>query len=141
MRWNFKKIAVISAILEKSQKCEEKFNNIVSRFIGSIRGRIEILFEEGISVISITVTGTLEKINGLIGKLGNVPGVVVKTAILKELDTHMCGIGSFIPHKDTPLAKKKGGTLEKTIIMLALIRLMLPKVFLPATTALGSIDS
>ena len=44
----------------------------------------------------------------------------------------MCGIGPFIPHKDTPLAKKKGGTLEKT---------MLPKVFLPATTALGSIDS
>ena len=53
----------------------------------------------------------------------------------------MCGIGPFIPHKDTPLAKKKGGTLEKTIIMLALIRLMLPKVFLPATTALSSIDS
>lgn len=49
----------------------------------------------------------------------------------------MCGIGPFIPHKDTPLAKKKGGTLEKTIIMLALIS----KVFLPATTALGSIDS
>lgn len=53
----------------------------------------------------------------------------------------MCGIGPFIPYKDTPLAKEKGGTLEKTIIMLALIRLMLPKVFLPATTALGSIDS
>lgn len=53
----------------------------------------------------------------------------------------MCGIGSFIPYKDTPLAKEKGGTLEKTIIMLALIRLMLPKVFLPETTALGSIDS
>lgn len=136
-----KKIAVISAILEEPQKCQEKFNNIVSRFIGSIRGRIEILFEEGISVISITVTETLEEINSLIGKLGNVPDVVVKTAILKELDPHMCGIGPFIPHNDTPLAKKKGGTLEKTIIMLALIRLMLPKVFLPATTALGSIDS
>lgn len=60
---------------------------------------------------------------------------------LKELDPHMCGIGPFIPHKDTPLAKEKGGTLEKTIVMLALIRLMLPKVLLPATTALGSIDS
>ena len=79
-----KKIAVISAILEEPQKCQEKFNNIVSRFIGSIRGRIEILFEEGISVISITVTETLEEINSLIGKLGNVPDVVVKTAI------HIC---------------------------------------------------
>lgn len=59
---------------------------------------------------------------------------------LKELNPHMCGIGPFIPHKDTPLANEKGGTLEKTITMLALVRLMLPKILLPATTALGSID-
>ena len=43
-----------------------------------------IPFEEGIYVISITVTGTLEEINSLTGKLGNVPGVVVKTAIAKK---------------------------------------------------------
>lgn len=79
-----KKIAVISAILEEPQKCQEKFNNIVSSFRGSIRGRMGIPFEEGISVISITVTGTLEQINSLTGKLGNVPGVVVKTAIAKK---------------------------------------------------------
>ena len=58
----------------------------------------------------------------------------------KELNPHMCGIGPFIPHKDTPLANEKGGTLEKTITMLALVRLMLPKILLPATTALGSVD-
>ncbi|MPQ44891.1 [FeFe] hydrogenase H-cluster radical SAM maturase HydE [Clostridium tarantellae] len=60
---------------------------------------------------------------------------------LKEFKPHMCGIGPFIPHKDTPLKNEKGGTLEKTIIMLALVRLLLPEVLLPATTALGSIDS
>ncbi|WP_297991817.1 [FeFe] hydrogenase H-cluster radical SAM maturase HydE [uncultured Clostridium sp.] len=59
---------------------------------------------------------------------------------LKELNPHMCGIGPFIPHKDTPLGKKQGGTLEKTITMLALVRLMFPKILLPSTTALGSID-
>ena len=59
---------------------------------------------------------------------------------LKELNPHMCGIGPFIPHKDTPLANEQGGTLEKTITMLALVRLMLPKILLPATTALGSVD-
>ena len=59
---------------------------------------------------------------------------------LKELNPHMCGIGPFIPHKDTPLYNENCGTLEKTITMLALVRLMLPKVLLPATTALGSID-
>ena len=60
---------------------------------------------------------------------------------LKKLNPHMCGIGPFIPHQDTPLCNEKGGTLEQTTTMLALIRLMLPRVLLPATTALGSIDS
>ena len=59
---------------------------------------------------------------------------------LKELNPHMCGIGPFIPHKDTPLANEQAGTLEKTTTMLALVRLMLPKILLPATTALGSVD-
>lgn len=59
---------------------------------------------------------------------------------LKELKPHMCGIGPFIPQKDTPLRDEKGGTVEKTVMMLALLRLMLPKTLLPATTALGSID-
>ena len=59
---------------------------------------------------------------------------------LKGLEPHMVGIGPFIPHKDTPLAKENMGTAEKTLIMLALIRLYLPEVLLPATTALGTID-
>ena len=59
---------------------------------------------------------------------------------VKELKPHMCGIGPFIPQKDTPLGHEKGGTLEKTVIMLSLVRLLLPDVLLPATTALGTID-
>jgi biotin synthase len=59
---------------------------------------------------------------------------------LKELRPHMVGIGPFIPHKDTPLAGKIGGTVEATITLLAIIRLLLPEVLLPATTALGTID-
>lgn len=79
-----KKITVISAILEEPKECQERFNNVVSSFRGSIKGRMGIPFEEGISVISITVTGTLEEINSLTGKLGNIQGVVVKTAIAKR---------------------------------------------------------
>jgi biotin synthase len=60
---------------------------------------------------------------------------------LKDLNPHMVGIGPFISHIDTPLANKENGTLEKTVIMLALTRLFLPYVLLPATTALGSIDT
>lgn len=59
---------------------------------------------------------------------------------VKEFEPHMCGIGPFIPHKDTPLKDEKAGTVEKTTTMLALVRLLLPNVLLPSTTALGSID-
>lgn len=59
---------------------------------------------------------------------------------LKELEPHMCGLGPFIPHKDTMLKDELAGTVEKTTTMLALVRLLLPNVLLPSTTALGSID-
>ena len=58
---------------------------------------------------------------------------------MKELNPHMIGIGPFIPHHDTPFAEESAGTLELTLYMLGLIRLMIPKVLLPATTALGTI--
>ncbi|MCR4435540.1 MAG: [FeFe] hydrogenase H-cluster radical SAM maturase HydE [Clostridiales bacterium] len=59
---------------------------------------------------------------------------------LKEFQPHMVGIGPFIPHKETPLAKESRGTVEMTVTLLAIIRLLLPEVLLPATTALGTID-
>lgn len=58
---------------------------------------------------------------------------------LKGLDPHMVGIGPFIPHHDTPFAAEKAGTLELTLFMVALTRLMLPHALIPATTALGTI--
>ncbi len=58
---------------------------------------------------------------------------------LQELQPHMVGIGPFIPHQDTPFRGEQAGTLEDTLFLLAAIRLMLPKVLLPATTALSTI--
>jgi len=58
---------------------------------------------------------------------------------IKQLNPHMVGIGPFIPHHQTPFADKKAGTLELTLFLLGIIRLMLPDVLLPATTALGTI--
>lgn len=58
---------------------------------------------------------------------------------IQNFKPHMVGIGPFIPQKDTPFANEKAGTLEQTLYMLSIIRLMLPKVLLPATTALGTI--
>lgn len=59
---------------------------------------------------------------------------------IKDLNPHMVGIGPFIPHHDTIFKDETAGTLELTLFMLGLIRLMLPKVLLPSTTALGTID-
>lgn len=59
---------------------------------------------------------------------------------LKELQPHMIGIGPFIHHSDTPFRDMADGTLEMTLFCLGMLRLMFPKVLLPATTALGTID-
>lgn len=56
-----------------------------------------------------------------------------------ELQPHMVGIGPFIPQKDTPFGKQKAGTLDRTLRLLSIIRLLVPRVLLPATTALGTI--
>lgn len=59
---------------------------------------------------------------------------------LSELKPQMCGIGPFIPHKDTPFAKEHSGSVRLTLCLLSVIRLMLPDILLPATTALGTAD-
>ena len=59
---------------------------------------------------------------------------------LRQLRPQMVGIGPFLPQRDTPLHAHAPGSAELTIFLLSLIRLMLPEVLLPATTALGTAD-
>lgn len=58
---------------------------------------------------------------------------------VQEFQPAMCGIGPFIPHKDTPFADRPAGTLEMTLFLLSLLRLIKPDLLLPSTTALGTI--
>ena len=60
-------------------------------------------------------------------------------AFLKEFQPAMVGIGPFISQKDTPFANASNGTLAMTLKLLSIIRILLPYVLLPATTALGTI--
>ena len=60
-------------------------------------------------------------------------------AFIESFKPDMCGIGPFIPHKDTVFADFPAGTLELTCYLLSIIRLIHPPVLLPATTALGTI--
>lgn len=61
-------------------------------------------------------------------------------AFLQELGPEMVGIGPFIPHHDTVYADEAAGSVRMTLFLLAVIRIMLPTVLLPATTALGTLD-
>lgn len=59
---------------------------------------------------------------------------------IQGFQPHMVGIGPFVPHHETPFGKEPGGTVEDTLYLLSLIRILEPTVLLPATTALGTID-
>lgn len=58
---------------------------------------------------------------------------------LQKLRPQMIGIGPFIPHHDTPFKNEPAGSVELTLVMLAVLRLLFPHVLLPATTALGTL--
>jgi len=59
---------------------------------------------------------------------------------LKKLNPHMVGVGPYLCHSDTEFAGSASGTLTETLVMVALVRLILPKSLLPATTALGTLN-
>lgn len=80
------------------------------------------------------------------GFMAGSPGQTVETLykdlqLIRALSPEMVGIGPFIPQKDTPFGKEPAGTLDLTLRLLSIIRLLHPRVLLPATTALGTIHS
>jgi putative iron-only hydrogenase system regulator len=79
------RVAVISAILESPDVCQQNFNSVISSFKGIVKGRMGIpLQAEDLAIVSIVIIGELDDINSLTGKLGNIPHVTVKTSISKK---------------------------------------------------------
>lgn len=60
---------------------------------------------------------------------------------ITELRPQMVGIGPFIPHHQTPFAKEAAGSVELTLYLIGLLRLLKPNLLLPSTTALGTMDA
>lgn len=78
----------------------------------------------------------------MVGAPFQTPEMLLKDLrFLQSFQPHMVGIGPFIPHRDTPFRDCPPGTAQMTLRLLAIIRLMLPHVLLPATTALGTVQS
>lgn len=79
------------------------------------------------------------------GSLIGMPGQTIESIaedilFFKEIDADMIGVGPFIPNEDTPLKDEKGGTFELSIKVMALVRLLLPDINIPATTAMETLN-
>ncbi|MCD3217996.1 [FeFe] hydrogenase H-cluster radical SAM maturase HydE [Clostridium botulinum C] len=148
---NFPECAVTLSIGEKSYHSYKKYYNAgVDRYLLRHETASKELYEKlhpGMSFENRRkCLRDLKEIGYQVGAgfMIGIPGqsnedYVEDLLFLKELEPHMVGIGPFIPQSHTPLGKEKGGTVEQTVLMLSIIRLLLPQVLLPATTALGTI--
>lgn len=78
----------------------------------------------------------------MVGTPGQTPKTLAEDMkFMEQLQPEMIGIGPFLPHKDTPFRGEAKGSVELTLFLLALCRILFPKVLLPATTALGTAES
>lgn len=78
----------------------------------------------------------------MVGSPRQTPETIAKDMLfMEEFQPEMIGVGPFLPHKDTPFANEAKGSVELTLFILALCRIMLPFVLLPSTTALGTADN
>ena len=76
----------------------------------------------------------------MVGSPGQTPEMILRDLrFIQEFRPQMVGIGPFIPHKETIYRDESAGSAALTLRLLAILRLMLPDVLLPATTALGTV--
>ncbi|MDR2491754.1 MAG: [FeFe] hydrogenase H-cluster radical SAM maturase HydE, partial [Spirochaetaceae bacterium] len=78
----------------------------------------------------------------MVGSPGQTPeNLLEDLRFIQELRPQMVGIGPFIPHAQTPFADCAQGSLEQSLRMVALVRLVAPAALIPSTTALGTIHA
>ena len=78
----------------------------------------------------------------MVGSPYQTPNCIAEDLLfIHDLKPHMIGIGPFIPHQDTQFANMPQGSVKLTIFLISLLRIMVPEALIPATTALGTLDS
>lgn len=76
----------------------------------------------------------------MVGSPGQtVEHIIEDIRFIERLHPEMIGIGPFLPHHDTPFAGYPAGTVEQTLLLLSIFRLMHPTALIPATTALATL--
>ncbi len=79
------------------------------------------------------------------GCLVGLPGQTVESLaddilFFKEIGADMVGIGPFIAHPDTPLKDEPNGDFILALKVMALTRILLPDINIPATTAMETLN-
>ena len=78
----------------------------------------------------------------MIGVRGqSVDDLVDDLLLMERIRPQMIGIGPFIPHRNTPLGDYPAGSVELTLLMLSIVRLMHPSALIPSTTALATLSA
>lgn len=153
IKQNYPDCAITLSIGEKSKESYRKFreagaDRYLLRHETADEAHYRYLHPENLSLSNrIQCLYDLKELGYQIGAgfMVGAPGQTMENlaedlVFLKKLNPHMAGIGPFIPHHDTKFAKEEPGSVELTLFLLSVIRIMLPKVLLPATTALGTLD-
>lgn len=77
----------------------------------------------------------------MVGSPGQTVDDLVRDLLfIREFEPQMIGIGPFIPHRDTPFGHEPAGSVERTLTLLSILRLMRPAALIPSTTALATLS-
>ncbi|MEG1564087.1 MAG: [FeFe] hydrogenase H-cluster radical SAM maturase HydE [Bacteroides sp.] len=77
----------------------------------------------------------------MVGSPGQtIDDLVADIRFIEQLRPQMIGIGPFLPHHDTPFANAPAGSMEQTLLLISLFRLMHPAALIPSTTALATLS-
>lgn len=79
-----KRLGFIGVILEDRALSVDDVNHLISEYSDSIISRMGVPYKEkDVSVITLVVDMDTDSLGQLTGKLGNLPGVSVKSALVK----------------------------------------------------------
>lgn len=81
-----KRIGVVGIVVEKKDNIKD-LNNILSLYSSIIIGRMGLPNRGAINVISLIVEGSNDEIGALTGKLGNLDGIKVRSALTNYVIT------------------------------------------------------
>jgi putative iron-only hydrogenase system regulator len=80
-----KRLGVIGIVVDCPDETGTQVSKYISEFSSIIVGRMGIPYRQrGVSVIALIVEGTTDEIGALTGKLGNLDGVTVKSALTSK---------------------------------------------------------